>query len=161
MLSLTSRQHGAIEASKKKKKPGKGRKSKTAATAEEPEEQGDEDADMPDVEGNVPAEEDDEDQETASRTNLSTAETATTPGFPPDDEDDTQAIPDPKSKPKNYRLTRDWEYWPSAGELPHECSNVQQAQYGLVSDVLFETMKVGHAQLNCKVPATDLCNRSR
>lgn len=43
---------------------------------------------------------------------------------------------------KTYRLTRDWRKWPSAGVLQHEVSNLQQAQYGVTADLMFETMKV-------------------
>lgn len=91
---------------------------------------------------------------------LNTLETATTPGFVVDDEEQLRAVPNPKSKPRNYRLTRDWEYWPSAGELPHACSNAQQAQYGLMADLLFETMKVS-LKLSEDTTTTDIVRRFR
>jgi hypothetical protein len=42
----------------------------------------------------------------------------------------------------DYRVTRDWSMWPSAGELGSEVSNVEQVQYGLMADSMFETIKV-------------------
>lgn len=53
-----------------------------------------------------------------------------------------ETIPSAWDVPKTFRLTRDWPMWPSAGKLQHEVSNSQQAQYGLIADTVFETMKV-------------------
>lgn len=55
----------------------------------------------------------------------------------------TQYLPAPWSVKSDFRFSRDWPYWPSAGELPgSEVSNVQQAQYGMMVDNLFEHIKV-------------------
>jgi len=57
-----------------------------------------------------------------------TAETATT-------------LPVPPKVTRKYRLTLDWSMWPTIGVLDAAVSDVQQAQYGVMIDVLFETMK--------------------
>lgn len=51
-------------------------------------------------------------------------------------------LPSPWLEKKDFRLTRDWSKFPSAGLLSHPVSDVSQAQYGAVADTIFESMKV-------------------
>lgn len=73
------------------------------------------------------------------------------PGIIPKTSDDMQIdsprpqqdlLPAAYSVANTFRLTREWDRWPSAGIFAHEVSNLQQAQYGVVADVIFETLKV-------------------
>lgn len=52
------------------------------------------------------------------------------------------ALPSVSAKKRNFRLTKDWQNWPSAGQLSNEVTNGQQARYGILTDTVFETLKV-------------------
>lgn len=53
-----------------------------------------------------------------------------------------ELLPSAWNVSKTYRLTRDWTKWPSAGPVNSEVSNCQQAQYGIIADLIFETTKI-------------------
>lgn len=60
----------------------------------------------------------------------------------PEEEFEVHDLPHPDKVNLGFRLSRDWEYWPSIGLVDFAVSDCQQAQYAMIADVLFETMKV-------------------
>lgn len=65
-----------------------------------------------------------------------------------------EALPAAWSVKPNYRLTRDWVNWPSAGKTGNVVHDVRQAQHSITTDTVFETVKVScFATLSQQAPS--------